>query len=196
MRQGEPANHVKMDSAHRNYIICSIELAPGRAVENHLDDSRRDGMKESATAKEKKENANADCRTSVHFLRRVWKDLSSTLLTSSRPESPEKTREMGTPRWVGAPRCALQEGRLFEKEMAWTPLKMSLFLPYVFLIMMERDKESKIGLHYYAFSETRTTIRARLWMCTTKIICHTLTVQKHSYARKSHTKPNRKFKKI
>ena len=23
---------------------------------------------------------------------------------------------MGTPRWVGAPRCALQEGRLFEKE--------------------------------------------------------------------------------
>ena len=25
-------------------------------------------------------------------------------------------RRMGTPRWVGAPRCALQEGRLFEKE--------------------------------------------------------------------------------
>ena len=24
-------------------------------------------------------------------------------------------REMGTPRWVGAPRCTLQEGRLFEK---------------------------------------------------------------------------------
>ena len=27
-------------------------------------------------------------------------------------------REMRTPRWVGAPRCAVQEGRLFEKEMA------------------------------------------------------------------------------
>ena len=26
-------------------------------------------------------------------------------------------REMRTPRWVGAPLCALQEGRLFEKEM-------------------------------------------------------------------------------
>ena len=69
MRQEEPANHVKMDSAHRNYIICSIELAPGRAFENHLDDSRRDGLKESATATERKENANAHYRTSVHFLR-------------------------------------------------------------------------------------------------------------------------------
>ena len=27
-----------------------------------------------------------------------------------------RAREMGTPRRVGAPRCALQEGRLFEKE--------------------------------------------------------------------------------
>ena len=31
-------------------------------------------------------------------------------------------------------------------------------------------------------------------MCTTKMICHTLTVQRHSGARKSQTKLKRKFK--
>ena len=58
-----------------------------------------------------------------------------------------RAREMGTPRRVGAPRCALQEGQLFEKEMALTPLKMSLLLPYVLSFngtTMERDKEHKI----------------------------------------------------
>jgi hypothetical protein len=40
---------------------------------------------------------------------------------------------------------------------------MALFLPYVFYgTTMERDKEHKIGLHYNAFSERRTTIIARL----------------------------------
>ena len=46
--------------------------------------------------------------------------------------------------------------------------------------------------HNNALSERRSTIISRLWMCTTKIICHTPTVHKYSNARISQTKPNRK----
>ena len=100
----------------------------------------------------------------------------------------------GTPRRVGAPRCALQEGRLFEKEMAWSPLKMSLFLPSVFFLNHDGKRQrTQKWLHSNAFSERRTKIIARLWMCTTKIICHTLTVQKHFICQK---KPNETKKKI
>ena len=48
-------------------------------------------------------------------------------------------------------------------------------------------------LHHNAFSEKRTTQIASLWMCATKIMCHSLTLQKHLYTRKSQTNPKKKI---
>ena len=52
-------------------------------------------------------------------------------------------REMGTPRWVGAPRCALQEGRLFAAKIHISMRKCVFCYEHVFFQNLQNKEISK-----------------------------------------------------